>query len=274
MSEPESKVGPETPEGTPPVQTASEEVPTPEGTPAQPNPEGEQPTPPEKTVEQLEADRAHFQTESQKYQAELAALAGTQPEQAPAQPPVQPQQPTVNQQPQMGQDEMNELLTSNPMAGYVAVSENVTTNVVDRISKMLDQRFAEVDRRGMETQAQSSFNNFCTTNKISAEEKQEAETHVTQMGLKNSGLHPAAVTSLMVDRINMNRMMAKGRIRATQAAVDAAQAAKTQVQTTQPTGGTPGVIDKGPKTREQIIADKFTPNQQQTTLDDLAKGKV
>lgn len=265
MADPETNNAPETPQETPSGAQVAEGANEPQGTPASSNPEGGQPTPTEKDKSQVEADRAHWQQKFQEERAKLAALTS----QPAAQPETPAQAQAQFQQQQPSREEMNQMLESDPMLGYAAV----TQHLVGHVDQLFNRKFAEIERRGEERDAQAAFNNFCTSCNVTPEEKTDAEQYVQQMGIQNSNLSPRAIKTMMADRINYNRMVSGNQKQAMEAAAQASQAAKQQAMTIQPDGGAPPQ-PTGPKTVEEAIAGKFGRSRAASVLDQLSEGKV
>ena len=203
----------ETPvEGTPPVETASDEqavvTETPEAnatdsTTTQAEPAGE------KTAEQLKADVAYHQTEAQtakfdakQAQAELANL-GTQdllgtttPQTAQSDAPAV-NQTEVNRIEQMSDDDFNQFTQDNPALVYQAMQTN--------IRRELDQRDQRTEARQAQMvekdQANQTLNRWKTENDVTMEELTAAKEQLTAFGIKAP---PAGVASMLINQVNNN----------------------------------------------------------------------
>lgn len=252
---------------TPPDTKVAEEDIQPQGTPANANPEGAEPEPPAKDNAQLKESAAYFQAESQKAKAELAAIRSN------AAPAIQPQPaklPVAQEQQPQSREELNELLQNDPLLGYATVASHIT----GQIDQLFSRKFAEIERRGEEQRAQTAFNNFCTSCKVTAHETADAEKYVEELGLKGLNMAPSAIKSLMVDRINMQRMTSGVQTTATEAAAKAAQAAKQQALLKQPDGGAPPQPGSKPTTIDKAIAAKYGISTTTSKLENLAAGKM
>lgn len=260
----------ETPTETSPENTVPVEVNNPTETSAQPNSEGGQPEQlqDEKTIEQVEKEKAYFQQSHQDLTQQLKEITATstpEQEQLPEQQqvPIQPQQP--QQQIQQPAD-WNEFL-SNPENMLMAIESQVGSVV----QKALSQQNQAFEIRLASKEATRAFGAFCTTNKISDAEITDAQNYVKGLNVQ---LPPATSAQLMSDRIFSMRSLGKGQQSITDVQAQATQAVKTQMLTTQPDGGSLPPEDNKPKTRHDVVRSKFVKSDQTSALDDLVSGKT
>lgn len=259
---------------TPPEVEASEQVKEPEK-PAEPDSGKQAPeqvpqeagqaaeVPPEKTPEQLEADRAFFQRKAQEEQAakkealdQLEALQSASPqgEVAPAveEEPATKAQPTVQPGPLPGpmtDEQLNEYLQDNPIELARAIKQGTAEMVVS----IFDER----------EKKQSIVNETLQTNKVLmqfADKHDIPRENVTAEleALKSQGIlgRPSAMGRLVIDRLNLAKSKEIGQQQVEKAKADASQAVKTQLLTVQPEGGGK-VPTSEAKTREEAISDRF-----------------
>lgn len=283
---------------TPPEVEASEQVATKPEKPAEPD-SGEQApeqvpqeagqaaeVPPEKTPEQLEADRAFFQRKAQEEQAakkealdQLEALQSASPqgEAAPAveEKPATKTQPTVQPGPlpgSMTDEQLNEFLQDNPIELARAIRQGTAETVIS----ILDEREKE---QNIANEKQSIANESFQTDKVL---KQFADKHGIPQenimaeleSLKSQGIlgRPSAMGRLVIDRLNLAKSKEIGQQQVEKAKADAAQAVTTQLLTVQPEGGGK-VPTSEAKTREEAISDRFGPTKARGKEEKLLSGE-
>ena len=228
--------------------------------------------PPEKTPEQLKADRAFFQEDAQKTKAELARLReqGQQPSEQPVTATeFQAKQPSapdwISNLGNLSDEELNDKLREDPLL-QMQVQEY---RQEQRLTKMLDQRDAATKADALleheSRQTQKALDVFRDKHNVPQEQYDEVLQELKTLGLKG---RPPAIGELIMDRLTARQMSGNLQVVATEAAAKAAQAQKTQVLTMQPDGGGPQP-DATPKTQEEKIAGTFTPSRENTVLQGL-----
>ena len=232
------------------------DTPSPEGEkpeeekPAQPDSKEEKPEEKAgKTPEQIEQDKAYFQSEAQKAKEELAALQSKEREE-PAQPEVVAPQPQA--QPPLGKDDLNTFLQENPAEGFAAIAEYMAREVKSALGQYTKEVELEADNR----EANRILREFCSKNDISKDELQTATNYVKQLGVKGTA---AGVSSMVIDRMILNRVLEHGQEAVTAAQAKAAAAAKSQALTAQPEGA--GSPPAKKMTGEEVMAGKFKPTK-------------
>ncbi|GAI54220.1 unnamed protein product, partial [marine sediment metagenome] len=100
---------------------------------------------------------------------------------------------------------------------------------------------------------------------ISKDELQTATNYVKQLGVKGTA---AGVSSMVIDRMILNRVLEHGQQAVTAAQAKAVAAAKNQVLTVQP-GDVPTPGHEKPKTSEEVMLSKFGPTDQKSKLDKI-----
>lgn len=246
---------------TPSEVVAPEQVKEPEK-PAEPDsgeqkPEQAAVVPPEKTPEQLDADRAFFQRKAQEEQAakkealdQLEALqsAPVAEEKPAVVPQVTPQ--VAQQSPEsMTDEQLNELLQDNPMLQTQLIQAGVTKDVLAAIDKRDETRTLNSES----LQTNKVLMQFADKHNI-PRENVTAELE----SLKSQGIlgRPAAMGRLVIDRLNLAKSQEIGQQQVEKAKADASQAVKNQLLTVQPEGG--GKIPTSEAiTREEAIANRF-----------------
>jgi len=241
----------ETPkEETPPEGDVSEEEKPAEETPVKPDSKEEQPEEKtEKTPEQVKDDAVYFQAEAQKAKEELAALQSKEREE-PAQPDVVAPQPQP--QPPLSKDDLNTFLQDHPAEGFAAIAEYMAKEVKTALGQYTKEVELEADNR----EANRILREFCSKNDISKDELQTATDYVKQLGVKGTA---AGVSSMVIDRMILNRVLEHGQEAVTAAQAKAAAAAKAQALTAQPDGA--GSPPAKKMTGEEMMAEKFKPTK-------------
>lgn len=245
---------PETPSDTP---SPEGDQPTP-GTPAQPDPEDGKPEEkPGKTPEQIEQDKVYFQAEAQKAKEELAALQSKEREE-PAQPdvaaPPPPSDVATPPPPSLSKDDLNTFLQEHPAEGFAALAEYMATEVKAALGQYTKGEELKADNR----EANRILRKFCSENSISSDELQTATNYVKQLGVKGT---TAGVSSMVIDRMILNRVLEHGQKAVTAAQAKAAAALKAQALTDQPGGAgisSPGLSEL--KKEMQKAADDLAPD--------------
>jgi len=243
----------ETPkEETPPEGDVSEEEKPAEETPAKSDSEEEQPEEKtEKTPEQIEQDKAYFQAEAQKAKEELAALQSKEREE-PAAPDIVAPPPPPQPQPSLSKDDLNTFLQDHPAEGFAAIAEYMAKEVKTALGQYTKEVELEADNR----EANRILREFCSKNSISKDELQTATDYVKQLGVKGTA---AGVSSMVIDRMILNRVLEHGQETVTAAQAKAAAAAKAQSLTAQPDGA--GSPPAKKMTGEEVLAGKFKPTK-------------
>jgi len=240
-----------------------------EGTAAQPDPTAAQPAPEKPDDKSAEFFQAKYQEAQTQLKAQGGGQSSDQGQPQPAVPVVDRAQST--QLPAMSHDELNDTLRENPALGYQAVTNEMTT----RMQSMIEQGFAKAEatatRRVEEQNAQRVVNEFISTAGISQKMADDAKASVMAL-VGNANVSPNAIAQMTLQAVQVQQIMGGSQQATTQAAADAAQAAKTQVLTQQPDGGS--LQEAAPKTQKQKIANAFTPSEGKQILDQLSAGKV
>lgn len=227
------------PEGTPSATVVTEEQTT-EETPAPPDSEVDAAakTDDGKTPEQVKEDAAHWQTEYQRSQDELAQLRG-EPE-TPATPETSP-----TPQPHLTDEEVDEQLRDPRVQMQVQAEQ---TRQIIR-SELADER-----HRMASTEANRVLQDFRHKQGISDENFKAAEKSILDSGLKGS---PAAISSAIIKELNYQRMTGHMAERTTQVEAETADKVKRQMLTVQPGAG--GQRLDQPEANKKI-ADAIAPN--------------
>lgn len=230
--------------------------------PAESNSEAENvvATPPEKTTEQLIADRAHFQTGMQEAKDELKSYHSESQEQ-PKTEVTSPSEGKDDDFSGMSRDDINDRLRDDPM-----LMAQVMTQELDRKAQLREsERDRKLEHSSESTYAKRVLTEFCSKNDVSGEEFDAANQRLRDMKVSAS---PTAYGQLLVDSINAAKIQSNLDVKSTEAAAKAAQAAKTQVLTIQPGGGAPAASSE-PLTQAQIIQNKFKKSASKTVLDKM-----
>ena len=240
---------------TPPEAEVPKEQETAPETPATPDSETETATP-EKDIQQLKDDRAHFQTEAQKAKQELADL---RPEQVET-PDVSRETP-ANELDNLTNEELNERLRDDPILMMKIQNEHLAKTV----QRQIDDNALQAQTNAEESSTKKILRTFCAEHKITAGQFESARNYISERGINAS---PSVIGELLIDRMNMAMMQDGISQSSTQAAAKAAQAQKTQTLTTQPGASGPSATPE-PKTQEQVIQDKFKRSTSQSAIDSL-----
>lgn len=271
MPQPNDAAQPE-PTGTPEAapaeaapQTPGEETPaaqeTPTGAPAA------EPTPGEEQKKEQTPDVLKSLQESRDRVAEFSKQLGdieTPQEKPEATVPEKSALPSLSseattQLPQ-GQDDLNEILRTDPLLGLSAVAEHIVGEIRKDLSKQQKDQALQMASR----EANRALATFANQHGYGAEDIKAATDEVTKLGLKGD---PRSITSLIVDRMEKGRL-SKLFSEGTQAAHDkAAQAGLSAALTAQPSGG--AAPPTKPKTIEQVVEDKFVPSAKKVSIDKL-----
>lgn len=251
----------ETPvEETPSVENGPDESPeTPATTASDKTPEGT----PHKTPEQIKDDAAFFQTKYQSAKAELDTLRGEfvdEPEDAPHAQDTPAQKPLTD-------EELGQLVAENPILAMQFMTQEFSRVVDERLSDRDKKAQARRDFERENDRANLALAKYYRENNVTKEEYGAAKKELDALGVR---ARPSGYTDLLIDRIEINRFKAHGAKKVQEAAAKAAQAAKTQVLTTQPGGGE--VSQPAAKTHQDVIAEKFAPSKQSKKFEGFFGG--
>lgn len=250
MEDQTTKVEQETQNETPPETTGSDEQVKTQEKPAQTDSEAPPVETAQKTTDQLEADRKHYQAEYQATKAELKALREST--KTPDAPQAQPQQPV---QSDMTPEQWNEKLQDEPLLAIQALSQHNE----DVTRKMIDEGFTRMEAR-MELKNQSAEANrvvkdFCVRHKIDPKFIDEAYATIKELNIKGA---PAQMAELALDMAQSNMSKDNGSLAAMKVAVETSEKVKAQALASAPDlGGQPS----SPKSMsaQEGIAGRFKP---------------
>lgn len=259
----------ETPKETPPVTEVPETPAVTEGTPAQPDPKVEQPVVTEqpttgKTPEQLEQDRAYFQTEAQKAKEELKRIReefqpGTAQPTPPAEQPVVAR--PVDRFQSMSQEELENWIATHPVEAMMAANEKAKQDILTALEQREAKKESELANKLEQREANRFLNEFSQRNKITPDEFNSAKEYVNALGVKGS---PTVIAEMVTDRMIMQRLLTNTAAQVETVKANVAQQVKQQLLTVQPGAG----VTPQPKqlTPAELIAAKFKPGAGEKAL--------
>lgn len=259
----------ETPKETPPVTEVPETPAVPEGTPAVADPKVEQPVVTEqpttvgKTPEQLEQDRAYFQTEAQKAKEELKRIRDefTTGTAQPTPQAVTPVTPQVDKFQSMSNEELENWIVAHPVEAMMAANEKAKNDILTALEQRESKRESELAVKLEQREANRFLNEFGQRNKITADEFSEAKEYINSMGVKGS---PTVIAGMVTDRLIMQRLLNNTAAQVETVKAQVAQTVKQQLLTVQPGAGT----TPAPKqlTPEEMVASKFRQSKEDKAL--------
>lgn len=260
----------ETPKETPPVTEVPETPAVTEGTPAQPDPQSEQPVVTEqptvagKTPEQLDKDRAYFQTEAQKAKEELKRIRDEfQPGTAQPTPSVEQTVATkqVDRFQSMSQEELENWIAAHPVEAMMAANEKAKHDILTALEQREAKKESELAFKLEQREANRFLNEFSQRNKITQDEFNSAKEYINTLGVKGS---PTVIAEMVTDRLIMQRLLTNTAAQVETVKANVAQQVKQQLLTVQPGAGT----TPAPKqlTPDEIVASKFRPSKEDKAL--------
>lgn len=266
MTDQNTEVVQETQVETPSAPASSDEQATTPETPTQVDSAAPPVETAQKTAEQIEADRAHYQTAYQETQKELRAMRAKEKQPETATPTQQPSQ-QFSQQGQMTQEEMNDQLRDNPLLAMQALAQDNRLSMQNEFANMKQELQRDVALQNASDEANRVVKEFCTRLNIDPKFVNEATAKIKQMGIKGD---PAQMAELTLEMAQMNDSRANSATANMQTAAETSASIKQQAMTVQPDTGAPS----SPKSIsfQDGISGKFTKPQNKNTLSRLFDG--
>lgn len=250
----------ETPQETPPVAIVSDEQAKTTGTPEQSSPAA---PPVEKTPEQVEKDRAYFQTEMEKTKAELKSLSKesvTPPKEVAT--PTQPAQQIQG----LSNEDLEQKLRDEPLVGMQVIAEHSSNMIKQGFADMKQDAKVEAEFNAQSREANRLVKDFCTKLDISPEILAAADKRVKASGLAGT---PSQLANLTLSFAETMKFQQDGAVASTQIAADVAETVKNQQLTVQPATGAPSSPTS--ISAQDLIANKFKTANPGSDMDRLNK---